>query len=915
MSTTTLLPPHAATPKATPSTFDAFISYSHTADADLAPALRHGLHQLAKPWYRPRAVKVFMDNASLATNPALWTSITHALDSSRTLVLLCSPEAAASVWVNKEVEHWLTHQSASTILPVLTDGELVWNDAERDFDFARSTAVPHALQGAFNEEPRFLDMRWTKEQNSSVALSLQNSQFKDAVADLAAPIRGTAKDELVGEDIRQHHRTRRLAQSAVAALSVLLIAALVSASIARSNAVRAESRRVDAEARRLGLAATGIAGPPDLAYMLAAEGYRMRPSGTTLSALLKTADAAPQVLHLRHDHHAPVTAMAAQPTLNRVVSVDSAGVLLANDMTTGEVKARATVKGNAFRLLQLAGALLVVTRQGTYSYDTATLRATDDVAIPSDLIVTSATVVAGGLAMGNLGAGNNVDGQLLWRDGDVSETILTGQGAPVAMGSDGDALVVLFSLPALQEASVRRFHRINGKWTEQWNVAVESVSTTMTVDAAAGLVMVGTVTGAVKFLDPTTGRAINSVSVGLTGVRDMAFANGTVLVGDATGAVHWLDARTGFATFISTVHAGPLSSIAVLPNGHYATAGVDGAVVIQQISPFRVLASTSMRLADRGFAVDAQPTLALAYVAHFGGVSKVNLITHRVESIIDNDPAFFSVAVLPGGNVAVGDSTGRIQVLQGTRVVQKLLPEWQTIFTLLMVPGHNELLVLTESGRLAVAPVTKGRIGALRVLATTASTSIAVSPDGSTVAYEGLVPGKGQRVLLLRLSDAKVLGEVDSQGSVERLAFSADGRRLAVAYDGSVKIYDLDPSTHIATEGALVPLTGTPRAVAFDGARSERLVVSDSDSQVTVWDSRTGESLGGVAGYGPSGGADVSHGLATAFVLVENTLLQRDLRTEPLRHSACQVLGRALTEQERVRFDVPRRSNPCTPIK
>ena len=35
---------------------DAFISYSHSADSQLAPALRFGLERLTKPWYRRRAL-------------------------------------------------------------------------------------------------------------------------------------------------------------------------------------------------------------------------------------------------------------------------------------------------------------------------------------------------------------------------------------------------------------------------------------------------------------------------------------------------------------------------------------------------------------------------------------------------------------------------------------------------------------------------------------------------------------------------------------------------------------------------------------------------------------------------------------------------------------------------------------------
>ena len=85
--------------------YDAFISYSHAADGVLAPALEHGLERLARPWYRLRAMAVFRDESALALTPHLWSTIVTKLDQSRYLVVLASPESAASAWVNKEVSH------------------------------------------------------------------------------------------------------------------------------------------------------------------------------------------------------------------------------------------------------------------------------------------------------------------------------------------------------------------------------------------------------------------------------------------------------------------------------------------------------------------------------------------------------------------------------------------------------------------------------------------------------------------------------------------------------------------------------------------------------------------------------------------------------------------------------------------
>ena len=90
--------------------YHAFVSYSHSADATLAPALRLALHKFAKPWYKPRAVSVFLDQSSLSANPALWTAIERALSSAKNFILLASPESAASPWVRKEIDWWLAHR-------------------------------------------------------------------------------------------------------------------------------------------------------------------------------------------------------------------------------------------------------------------------------------------------------------------------------------------------------------------------------------------------------------------------------------------------------------------------------------------------------------------------------------------------------------------------------------------------------------------------------------------------------------------------------------------------------------------------------------------------------------------------------------------------------------------------------------
>jgi len=59
-------------------------------DEKIAPALQAALHKFAKPWYKPRAMRVFRDQTNLALNPHLWSSIEEALNQSEHFILLAS---------------------------------------------------------------------------------------------------------------------------------------------------------------------------------------------------------------------------------------------------------------------------------------------------------------------------------------------------------------------------------------------------------------------------------------------------------------------------------------------------------------------------------------------------------------------------------------------------------------------------------------------------------------------------------------------------------------------------------------------------------------------------------------------------------------------------------------------------------
>jgi len=246
--------------------YDAFISYRHGSDAALATAIESALERIAKPWNRLRAMSVFRDQSDLAAEADLSAAITRTLDDTRYLVLIASPESAASPWVGKEIAYWCDERGAAQqLIVVLAGGELEWDDANGCLS-PTSSAVSPAVRSRITTEPLYVDLRWTRDVPE---LSLRDSRFRSAMVLVAATVRGVAPADLESEDVRLHRRARRLARTALVTMAVLALVASVAAVLAVSNARRADQRARDALGRQLGLLALDMpASDADQAFLL-----------------------------------------------------------------------------------------------------------------------------------------------------------------------------------------------------------------------------------------------------------------------------------------------------------------------------------------------------------------------------------------------------------------------------------------------------------------------------------------------------------------------------------------------------------------------------------------------------------------------------------------------------------------------
>jgi hypothetical protein len=200
--------------------YDAFICYSHVKDKPIAAALQSVLQKLGKAWYQRRALRVFRDDTSLPATPDLWRTLEQALAQSRYLILLASPEVAASRRINREIAYWLEHNSADRLLIAVTDAMLTWDSAGKDFIWGEATPLPPVLRGKFAAEPRWVDLTAYRE-----GASERDARFAELAADFAAAIHGMPKEDLLSQEVRQQRRALNLAWSAACALLLLAGAA------------------------------------------------------------------------------------------------------------------------------------------------------------------------------------------------------------------------------------------------------------------------------------------------------------------------------------------------------------------------------------------------------------------------------------------------------------------------------------------------------------------------------------------------------------------------------------------------------------------------------------------------------------------------------------------------------------------
>lgn len=354
--------------------YDAFISYAH-GDNAVARKLHQGLERIGRPRGAAKAARIFRDTTDLTANPDLWDTIKQALDSSRFLVVVLSPEAASSLWVLREYDEWRSKRGTSSLLLACAAGTLNFDPSDARSCFTDdSTAALPAMKtpGAFPHEPLFIDLRQLS------AVKPTSPLMREQMVAIAAPIHGVDKRDLFDAEVTAFRRRRAFLSVLVALLVVLTATAATLAVLANRQRIAAEQREDEAVA--LALAAqsrTVLTDDPGLAVALAAEATQAtdEPLWQAQSALVDARlalSARPKAPLVKREGTGDVKAVAVLDS-NRVV------YLADNDLHIRDVFAESQSRVlhtavTAFDLSAATGLMAVVssTRLSLWSTDTLT---------------------------------------------------------------------------------------------------------------------------------------------------------------------------------------------------------------------------------------------------------------------------------------------------------------------------------------------------------------------------------------------------------------------------------------------------------------------------------------------------------------------------------------------------------------
>lgn len=201
--------------------YAAFISYAHSDEA-VAKRIHNGLETYPLPKdmdasAREKLTPIFRDVTELTAHHSLTEKIRDAVKTSRFLIVLCSPAAKNSHWVNEEIKLFRKLHGEGAILAAIVDGD-------------PEIAFPAAL---------------TEDGREPLAANMTTREgFRFGITQLAASMLGVGLDRLVRRDSQRRRKRLQFITAGALAFAGLMGAMTWTAMDARDAA---ETSRSEAE--------------------------------------------------------------------------------------------------------------------------------------------------------------------------------------------------------------------------------------------------------------------------------------------------------------------------------------------------------------------------------------------------------------------------------------------------------------------------------------------------------------------------------------------------------------------------------------------------------------------------------------------------------------------------------------------
>jgi WD40 repeat protein len=832
--------------------YDAFLSYAHH-DRQVTTAIQKGLHQIGRRVGQLRALRVFRDDTNLTASPDLWGKITEALDRSGYMIVVLSPQSAASHWVNEEIRYWLQHRGHEHLMLVLAEGHLQWDATRGRFDPTQSDAAPPVLTepGSLRSEPLYIDVSADK------PWDLGSLAFRDKVTALAAPVHGKAKDELAGDDLRERRRFRRLRAAAITGLALLTVVAIVAAGVAVAQRQEAVRRLHDAVTAKLNAEGTAMLG-----------GLTPGGDARALQELLAA--------NAIESNGVPVlNAQIARFTTQKIIGTDSAAVGLAFS-PDGHRVATSQSDGTVRQWDSATGKQIGSPFKGHTQVAT-------DVAYTPDGRTIAATGADGTMRLWRVDTGAALDPKP--QHVDDPETIAVSPDGTVLVTGGAEDKVQLWDAHSgqlLKTAQVPdhptglirdvAFDR-SGNWFAVGFDGGIAIFDTRTFTPRTPMIEVAAAYGAtsasifqiaispdghtiavgsdnLQLINTDTGAQVRAIQLGAS--RGGSFATSVAFSPDGTrvatgridGAVQLWDTGTGGQIGPTlTGHTGKVNSIAFSPDGRQlATTSLDGTLRLWSATVGQPMTGPSPQLVHVAFRPDGHRVAASSEAA----IEQWDVSSGQaLPALMPSGANFEAFGFVNGGRMVTADYDGRVQVWNaatGQPVQPPVHLDTQTSYHHYAFSGDGRTVAMADADRdnVQLWSVASGQAVGHPMSANNPKDGIydvALSPDGHHLAV-----GYDDGLRLWNTETSQLEGAIITRTGlldpVSAVAFSRDGATLAAARgNGTIELWD--PSTRKQLPHSPLP-RHTGWALGVDFGPGHQLVSGGTDATMRLWDTATG---------------------------------------------------------------------------